>query len=149
MCLRPCPKEYITALQVSIAKVSCERLLLSKYVSPCEKSLLIAPIILTESLIHGQLFKISSITQSVFVTYITASVVVKVEMSSTFLDVSIKSKNLQPQVFNDKIRTCNESQRELAIVLKSPFNLDLQYRLRQGWKMSRMVTVIITVGRNN
>ena len=30
MCLRPCPKEHITALQVSIAKISCERLLLSK-----------------------------------------------------------------------------------------------------------------------
>ena len=28
--LRPCPKEHITALQVSIAKISCERLLLSK-----------------------------------------------------------------------------------------------------------------------
>ena len=28
MCLRPCPKEHITALQVSIAKISCERLLL-------------------------------------------------------------------------------------------------------------------------
>ena len=77
------------------------------------------------------------------------TVVVKVEMSSTFLNVPIKSNNLQPQVLNDKIRTCNESQRELAIVLKSPFNSDLLYRLRQGWKMSRMVTVIITVGRNN
>ena len=30
MCLRPCPKEHITALQVSIAKISCERRLLSK-----------------------------------------------------------------------------------------------------------------------
>ena len=30
MCLRPCPEEHITALQVSIAKISCERLLLSK-----------------------------------------------------------------------------------------------------------------------
>ena len=30
MCLRPCPKERNTALQVSIAKISCERLLLSK-----------------------------------------------------------------------------------------------------------------------
>ena len=28
MCLRPCPKKYITALQVSVAKISCERLLL-------------------------------------------------------------------------------------------------------------------------
>ena len=27
MCLRPCPKEHSTALQVSIAKISCERLL--------------------------------------------------------------------------------------------------------------------------
>ena len=30
MCLRPCPKEYIIALHVSIAKISCERLLSSK-----------------------------------------------------------------------------------------------------------------------
>ena len=30
MCLRPCPKEHITALQVSIAKISCERLLLER-----------------------------------------------------------------------------------------------------------------------
>ena len=30
MCLRPFPKEHITAPQVSIAKISCERLLLSK-----------------------------------------------------------------------------------------------------------------------
>ena len=30
MCLRPCPKEHITALQVWIARISCERLLLSK-----------------------------------------------------------------------------------------------------------------------
>ena len=30
MCLRPCPKEHITVPQVLIAKISCERLLLSK-----------------------------------------------------------------------------------------------------------------------
>ena len=30
MCLRPCPEEHITAPQVSIAKISCERLLLLK-----------------------------------------------------------------------------------------------------------------------
>ena len=30
MCLRLCTKEHITAPQVSIAKISCERLLLSK-----------------------------------------------------------------------------------------------------------------------
>ena len=36
--LQPCPKEYIRALQVSIAKISCEKLLLSKHASPCEKT---------------------------------------------------------------------------------------------------------------
>ena len=73
MCLRQCPKEHITAPQVSIAKISCERLLLSKTCVIMRKNcLLITPIILTESLVHGWLFKISSIISSVFVTHITA-----------------------------------------------------------------------------
>ena len=55
MCLRPCPKEHITAPQVSIAKISCE---LSNtknmryHVKNCLLKI-IAPIILTESLAHG------------------------------------------------------------------------------------------------
>ena len=53
-CLRPCPKEHITAPQVSIAKISCKRLLLSKTcVTMWKNCLLIAPIILTKSLVHG------------------------------------------------------------------------------------------------
>ena len=72
--LRPCPKDYTTALQVSIARIACERLLLSKtcvtvHVKNC---VLIAPIILTASLVHGYLFKTFSIIPSVFVTYIPA-----------------------------------------------------------------------------
>ena len=30
ICLRPCPKEYVTTLQVSVAKTCCESLLLFK-----------------------------------------------------------------------------------------------------------------------
>ena len=54
--------------------VDCKNLLwkiatIKNIVLPCEKNcLLITPIILTASLIYGQLFKISSIIPSVFVT---------------------------------------------------------------------------------
>ena len=49
MCLRPCPKEHITALLVSTAKISCEILLLSKtYVSMWKNCVLITSITLTE-----------------------------------------------------------------------------------------------------
>ena len=55
LCLRPCPKEYITPLQVLFAKVFYERLLLSNTCvtmrSNCHS---VAPIILTASLVHGQ-----------------------------------------------------------------------------------------------
>ena len=45
MCLRPCPKEHITAPQVSIVKISCERLLLSKTCVIMRKNcLLITPV---------------------------------------------------------------------------------------------------------
>ena len=54
MCLRPCPKKHVTAPQVSIAKISCERLLLSKTcVTTWKNCLLMTPIILTASVVHG------------------------------------------------------------------------------------------------
>ena len=54
MCFRPCPKEHITAPQVLIANICCERLLLSKTCVTMRKNcLLITPIIRTESLVHG------------------------------------------------------------------------------------------------
>ena len=55
-CLRPYPKEHITALQASIVKIFCEGLLLSKTcVTMWKNCLIIAPIILTESLVQSAL----------------------------------------------------------------------------------------------
>ena len=54
ICLLTCSKEYITTWQVSVAKVTCKRLLLSKTcVTMWKNYLLIAPIILTASLPYG------------------------------------------------------------------------------------------------
>ena len=61
MCFRPCPKEHITAPQVSIPKISCDRLLLSKTcITIWKNCVLITPIILTESLVHGSCLKVGS-----------------------------------------------------------------------------------------
>ena len=68
-CLRPCPKEtaiYITALQVLIANISCERLLLSKHALPCEKNYpLIAPISLK---VTGDSLLIHEFAYSLFIS---------------------------------------------------------------------------------
>ena len=59
--------------------------------------------------------------------------VAKVEMSSTFPTIAIKLNN-SVIIFQSKINACSESQRELAIVLSYPFDSDLSYHFRQGWK---------------
>ena len=114
MCLRPCSKEDITALQESIAKISCERLLSSKTcVTMWKTCLLIAPIILTESLVHGYLLKISSIIPSVFVTHIPAFANSCCESWNEFYfpDRSCQVKQFTAVTFQWKIHACNEWQR--------------------------------------
>ena len=73
MCLRSCPNKHITALQVSIAKISCERLLLSKTCVTMWKRLPLnhSYYILTKSLVHGySCVRSPALSQtSVFVTH--------------------------------------------------------------------------------
>ena len=54
----------------------------------------------------------------------------KFEMMFCFPDRSDQVKQFTAK----KIHECNESQRELAIVLPYPFDSDLPYLLRQGWR---------------
>ena len=137
MCLRPCPKDHITTLQVSIAKISCERLLLSKtYITRSKKLRLNHSIILTESLVHGELFKISSIIPSVFVTHILtfANSCCRSWNEFYFPDRSGQVNQFTAIIFNGKLMRAMSRKGVSNCFAIYISDKDLKYNFRQGWR---------------
>ena len=105
ICLQPYPKENITALQVSIAKISCEDCYYQKHALPREKTA--SQLLLLSSL---RVWSMDCCLRSPALSQVYLSLtfqlsltaVVNVEMSSTFPTVPVKLNNSQLWFFNEK-----------------------------------------------
>ena len=89
------------------------------------------PVILIESLVHGQLLWSPALSQMYL--SLTFQHCCKNSNEFYFPDRSDPVKQFTVIIFNEKILACNASQRSLQLFCHT-FDLDLQYNLRKGWR---------------
>ena len=110
----------------------------------------IAPVILTESLVHEELRKISSIFPSVFATHIPASAnsCCKSWNEFYFTDRSGQVKQFTAIISQWKIHACNESQRSWQLLCHISLIQICNTTWDKAGDMPSVVTAIIAAGRN-